>query len=140
MNGYKPAILYKNKPFSNKNENFIENRIKDNEIYYSYNGLGKEWGSEFYFTDEKNNKTRLFYTNDNDDEKTLLSQLYYKIMNGLFVERVYCYMNDLDMEEETFYIFEYKYANKNIEKIIRYNYFDKESKIIYDEKKLKIRK
>ena len=140
MNGYKPAFLFKNKPVSKKDENFIENRIKDNEIYYSYNAIHKEWGSEFYFTDKKNNKTRLFYTNDNDDEKMLLTQLYYKIMNGLFVESVYCYMNDFNMEEETFYLFEYKYTKENIEKIIWYNYFDKESKIIYDEKKLKLKK
>ena len=82
MNGYKPAILYKNKPLSNKNENFIENRIKDNEIYYSYNGLHKEWGSEFYFTDEQKNKTRLFYTNENDDEREGFGEL-----SQLFLQR-----------------------------------------------------
>ncbi|MCL1994193.1 MAG: hypothetical protein FWG66_14715 [Spirochaetes bacterium] len=140
MNGFKPATLHKNKPASNKNDNFIENRIKDNDIYYSYNGLRKEWGTEFYFTDEQNNKTRLYYTDSNEDDQMLLSQLYYKTMAGTLVEKVYCYMYDPDMEEETFYVFEYQYDNGNINKIIRHNYFYEDQVMTFDEKKLKIKK
>jgi hypothetical protein len=140
MDGHKPAVLYKNKPASIKDSSIIENRIKENEIYYSYNESHKEWGTEFYFTDEQRNKIRLFYVNQNEEEKMLLSQLDYKVMNGSIVKKVYCYMYDPDMEEETFYIFEYNYNGGKINEIIRYDYFDEEQKIIYDEKKLKIKK
>ena len=50
MNGTKSAILRKDKPA--ENEVFIENRLKNREIYYAYHGERNEWGSEFYFTDE----------------------------------------------------------------------------------------
>jgi hypothetical protein len=136
MDGFKPAILYKNKPKPNKDSSIIENRIKANEIYYSYNESHKEWGSEFYFTDEQNNKIRMYYENQNEEEKMLLSQLYYKIMDGKIVKKVYCYMHDPDMDEETFYIFEYYYEEENLKKIIRLDYFDKGSEIVFEKKKL----
>jgi hypothetical protein len=140
MNGYKPSVLYKTKPAPIKNNNIFEYRIKNKEIYYSYNESCKEWGSEFYIDDEQSNKMRLFYENQNEEEKMLLSQLDYKVMDGNIVKKVYCYMYDPDMDEETFYIFEYFYNQEKINEILRFNYFDEGSKIIFDEEKLKIKK
>jgi hypothetical protein len=137
MDGLKPAVIYKDKPKSDK---LIQNRLKNNEIYYSFKYLNKEWGTEFYINDEKNNKIRLFYENQNENEKMLLSQLYYKEIECNLINKVFCYMYDPDMEEETLYIFEYKYENNKISKIIRYDYFDMENEMIFYENDLIKRK
>jgi len=134
MNGYKPPKLYNEKPLSD--EGIIQNRFKNNEIYYSFQYSNKEWGTEFYLTDEQNNKMRLFYENQNEDEKMLLSQFDYKVMNGNVIDKVFCYMYDSDMEEETFYIYEYFYVNDKISKIIRIDYFDMDTKMIFNENDL----
>jgi hypothetical protein len=133
MSGYNPPKLYNNNPVLDKDKTIIQNRFLNNEIYYAFNYFHKEWGSEFFFTDEKNNKIRLFYENQNDEEKILLSQLEYKIMENDIVDKVYSYMYDPDMEEETFYVFKYFYNFGKIAKIIRSDYFNIFPEIIFDE-------
>ena len=135
MEGFKPPKLYNEKPLSSKT--IIQNRLKNNEIYFSFQYPNKEWGTEFYLADEQNNRIRLFYENQNEDEKMLLSQLEYKVMNGDVVDKVFFYMYDPDMEEETFCIFEYFYVNDKINKIIRSDYFNEENKRIFYENDLK---
>ena len=133
--GFKPCKLYNSNPLSGgkKNETIIENRYIDNEIYYAFQHTHKEWGAEIYFKDERNNKMRLFYENQNEDGRMLLSQLDYMVMDEKLVDKVYCYMYDLDLEEEIFYIFEYFYEDEIIKKIIRSDYFNIFSEIIFNE-------
>ena len=133
MYGFKPSKLYNTNPLSeNSKETIIQNRFRNKEIFYSFNYHKKEWGSEFYFDDEKNNKMRLFYEDQNEEGKILLSQLKYKIIDKNIVKKVYSYMYDHDMEKETFFIFDYFYEQNKIIKIVRSDYFKIHPVVIFD--------
>jgi hypothetical protein len=133
MRGYKPPKVYDVNPLSEKDdETIFQSRLLNNEVYYSFNYLQKEWGTDFYFTDDKNNKMRLLYHNQNDDDEMILSQLDYKIMDGDKVEKVYCYMYDADEDEESLYILNYFYDGKKIDKIIQSDYFGNIPEKVFD--------
>ena len=128
LEGRGQAKIYIKKPPSNTS--MIKNRIIDNKLIYSTEYLYSEWGSEFYF-DEDKSMARLFYNNQNNDKKIMLSQITYKTMNNNLVEKVLFYMFDADMKEEQFYKYNFEYEGNKISKIIRLDYFYPKNNIRY---------
>jgi hypothetical protein len=55
----------------------------------------------------------------------------YKKMNGNEIDKVLYYMFDNDINEEKFYVYIFRYDNQNINKIIRFDYFNEEETLVY---------
>lgn len=124
-------------------EQFIINKSKNGNIYYACQYPHINWGSTFYLCDEQDNMIRLFYEDSNEEGNMLLSQVTYKILDNNLIRKVLFYMFDEDMQEETFYIYEFLYENLLVKSITRYDFFYPENDTIlyqieYKNNKVKI--
>ncbi|WP_427108131.1 hypothetical protein [Lysinibacillus xylanilyticus] len=122
----KPKI-YKKEPKSK--EGIIVNKLKNNELYFSYNAENKGWGSSFIIN-EVEKKICLRFLN-NDDDEMVLSQVYCIIYKGSVIEKILFYLRDDDMDEETFMVDRYSYYdNLTAHTIIRDGFFEEKIKIL----------
>lgn len=128
LEGYNQPVIYKAQPYLN--DYVVLNQSINDNIFYAYKYLHKEWGSVFYINNEGDNVIKLYYDNQNEDDKMLLSQITYKIVSSNYIQKVLFYMFDKDMEEETFYIYDFLYDREIVNQIIRYDYFNKKDDMI----------
>ncbi|MGY3188922.1 hypothetical protein [Lysinibacillus sp. TE18511] len=123
----KPKI-YKNEPKCK--EGIIVNRLKKNELYFSYHAENKGWGSSFIIN-EVEKKICLRFLN-NDDDEMVLSQVYCVIYKGSVIEKVIYYTRDDDIGEETFRTDRYLYNDNNtIQTIIRDGFFEEKINVLH---------
>lgn len=123
----KPKI-YKNEPKCM--EGIIVNRLKNNELYFSYRAENKGWGSSFIIN-EVEKKICLRFLN-NDDDEMVLSQVYCVIYKGSVIEKVIYYTRDDDIGEETFRTDRYLYNDNNtIQTIIRDGFFEEKINVLH---------
>ncbi|WP_210190607.1 hypothetical protein [Paenibacillus uliginis] len=119
--------VYKNEPKSK--EGIIVNRLKNNELYFSYNAENKGWGSSFIMNEVEKKICLRFLSNE--DDEMVLSQVYCVIYEGSVIEKVLFYTRDDDMDEETFMIDRYSYNdNTTIHTIIRDGFFGEKLNIL----------
>ncbi|MFC9538989.1 hypothetical protein ACFTQ7_03800 [Lysinibacillus sp. NPDC056959] len=123
----KPKI-YKNEP--KRKEGIIVNRLKNNELYFSYRAENKGWGSSFIIN-EVEKKICLRFLN-NDDDEMVLSQVYCVIYKRSMIEKVIYYTRDDDIGEETFRTDRYLYNDNNtIQTIIRDGFFEEKINVLH---------
>jgi hypothetical protein len=122
LQGYGKQELYREKPADK--EYIKENRIKNNEVYYSF-WPGNENNGIFFISDtvdKTENKIRLSYDKGEfDDTEMLLGSIEYKITSDNKVKKVICYTLHPDSVagEELICIYDYFYDNEKITKIIK---------------------
>lgn len=122
----KPKI-YKKEPKSK--EGIIVNKLKNNELYFSYNAENKGWGSSFIIN-ETEKKISLGFESNRAGEM-VLSQVYYIIYEGSVIEKRLLYTRDDDTNEETFMVDRYSYNdNSTVHTIIRDGFFGEKIKIL----------
>lgn len=121
----KPKI-YKTEPESN--EGVIVNKLKDGELYYSYDKENKGWGSVFVIKEDGMKLYLRFLNNDNDE--IVLEQVYCVVLKETVIEKVLFYLKDVDLDgdeelnEETFLVDEYLYnSNQAVDTIIRNGFY-----------------
>ncbi|MGE7911708.1 hypothetical protein [Lysinibacillus xylanilyticus] len=120
----KPKI-YKKEPKSK--EGIIVNKLKNNELYFSYNAENKGWGSSFIIN-EVGKKFSLGFQSNRAGEM-VLSQVYYIIYEGSVIEKRLFYTRDDDTNEETFMVDIYSYNdNSTVHTIIRDGFFGEKIK------------
>ncbi|KOP80176.1 hypothetical protein AMS59_01870 [Lysinibacillus sp. FJAT-14745] len=129
----KEPKIYKTKPKSK--EGFIVNKLKDGELYYSYDNENKGWGSVFVIKEDGMKLYLRFLYNDNDE--IVLEQVYCVVLKEAVIEKVIFYLKDIDLDgdedlnEETFLVDEYSYnSNATIDTIIRNGFYHKSKNII----------
>ncbi|WP_375200534.1 hypothetical protein [Bacillus sp. RS11] len=122
----KPKI-YKKEPKSK--EGIIVNKLKNNELYFSYNAENKGWGSSFIIN-ETEKKISLGFESNRAGEM-VLSQVYYIIYEGSVIEKRLFYTRDDDTNEATFMVDRYSYNdNSTVHTIIRDGFFGEKIKIL----------
>ncbi|MEQ6358051.1 hypothetical protein ABNX05_26000 [Lysinibacillus sp. M3] len=122
----KPKI-YKKEPKSK--EGIIVNKLKNNELYFSYNAENKGWGGSFIIN-EVEKKISLRFRSNRAGEM-VLSQVYYIIYEGSVIEKRLFYTRDDDTNEETFMVDRYSYNdNSTVHTIIRDGFFGEKTKIL----------
>ncbi|EPY14144.1 hypothetical protein [Paenibacillus alvei] len=126
LNQLKKPKIYKTEPESN--EGVIVNKLKDGELYYSYDKENKGWGSVFVIKEEGMKLYLRFLNNDNDE--IVLEQVYCVVLKETVIEKVLFYLKDVDLDgdeelnEETFLVDEYLYnSNQAVDTIIRNGYY-----------------
>jgi hypothetical protein len=123
----KPKI-YKNEPKCK--EGIIVNRLKKNELYFSYCAENKGWGSSFIINEVEKKICLRFLNNDADE--MVLSQVYCVIYKGSVIEKVIYYTRDDDIGEETFRTDRYLYNDNNtIQTIIRDGFFEEKINVLH---------
>ena len=123
----KPKI-YKNEPKCK--EGIIVNRLKNNELYFSYRAENKGWGSSFIINEVEKKICLRSLNNDNDE--MVLSQVYCVIYKGSVIEKVIYYTRDDDIGEETFRTDRYLYNDNNtIQTIIRDGFFQEKINVLH---------
>lgn len=122
----KPKI-YKKEPKSK--EGIIVNKLKNNELYFSYNAENKGWGSSFIINEVKKKISLRFLSNRAGE--MVLSQVYCIIYEGSVIEKILFYTKDDDVDEETFMVDRYSYNdNLTAHTIIRDGFFGEKIKIL----------
>ncbi|WP_028532291.1 hypothetical protein [Paenibacillus sp. UNC217MF] len=126
LNQLKKPQIYKTEPESN--EGVIVNKLKDGELYYSYDKENKGWGSVFVIKEEGMKLYLRFLNNDNDE--IVLEQVYCVVLKETVIEKVLFYLKDVDLDgdeelnEETFLVDEYLYnSNQAVDTIIRNGFY-----------------
>ena len=129
----KEPKIYKAEPKSN--EGVIVNKLKNGELYYSYDKENKGWGSVFVIKEDGMKLYLRFLNNDNDE--IVLEQVYCVVFNGTVIEKVLFYLKDVDLDgdeelnEETFLVDKYSYnSNATIDTIIRDGFYHESKNII----------
>ncbi|MFJ8461714.1 hypothetical protein ACIQ57_21690 [Lysinibacillus xylanilyticus] len=133
LNQLKKPKIYKTEPESN--EGIIVNKLKDGELYYSYDNENKGWGSVFVIK-EDGMKLYLRFLN-NDNEEIVLEQVYCVVFKEIVIEKVLFYLKDVDLDgdeelnEETFLVDTYSYnSNETVDTIIRNGFYPESKNII----------
>ncbi|MFT9820950.1 hypothetical protein [Lysinibacillus sp. NPDC056185] len=133
LNQLKEPKIYKAEPKSN--EGVIVNKLKDGELYYSYDSENKGWSSVFVIK-EDGMKLYLRYLN-NDNDEIVLEQVYCVVFKETAIEKVIFYLKDVDLDgdeelnEETFLVDKYSYnSNETIDTIIRNGFYHENKNII----------
>lgn len=122
----KPKI-YKKEPKSK--EGIIVNKLKNNELYFSYDAENKGWGSSFIIN-ETEKKICLRFRSNRAGEM-VLSQVHCIIYEGSVIEKILFYTRDDDVNEETFMVDRYSYNdNLTTHTIIRDGFFGEKIKIL----------
>lgn len=126
LNQLKKPKIYKTEPESN--EGVIVNKLKDGELYYSYEKENKGWGSVFVIKEDGMKLYLRFLNNDNDE--IVLEQVYCVVLKETVIEKVLFYLKDVDLDgdeelnEETFLVDEYLYnSNQAVDTIIRNGFY-----------------
>ncbi|EPY08611.1 hypothetical protein PAALTS15_03517 [Paenibacillus alvei TS-15] len=126
LNQLKKPKIYKTEPESN--EGVIVNKLKDGELYYSYDKENKGWGSVFVIKEDGMKLYLRFLNNDNDE--IVLEQVYCVVLKETVIEKVLFYLKDVDLDgdeelnEETFLVDEYLYnSNQAVDTIIRNGFY-----------------
>ncbi|GAB0170623.1 hypothetical protein LSPCS325_40600 [Lysinibacillus sp. CTST325] len=120
--------IYKKEPKSK--EGIVVNKLKNNELYFSYRAENKGWGSSFIIN-EVEKKICLRFLN-NDDDEMVLSQVYCIIYKGSVIEKIIYYTRDDDIGEETFRTDRYLYNDNNtIQTIIRDGFFEEKINVLH---------
>ncbi|MEQ7052944.1 hypothetical protein ABN764_20075 [Paenibacillaceae sp. P-4] len=126
LNQLKKPKIYKTEPESN--EGVIVNKLKDGELYYSYNKENKGWGSVFVIKEDGMKLYLRFLNNDNDE--IVLEQVYCVVLKETVIEKVLFYLKDVDLDgdeelnEETLLVDEYLYnSNQAVDTIIRNGFY-----------------
>ncbi|MEK4424992.1 hypothetical protein [Solibacillus sp. FSL K6-1523] len=125
--------IYKSEPQSK--DGVIVNKLKDGEMYYSYNSENKGWGSVFVIKEDGMKLFLRFINNDNDE--IVLEQIYCVVLKENMIKKVLFYLNDIDLDgdeelnEETFLVDNYSYnSNETIDSIIRNGFYHSNNNII----------
>lgn len=126
LNQLKKPKIYKTEPESN--EGVIVNKLKDGELFYSYDKENKGWGSVFVIKGDGMKLYLRFLNNDNDE--IVLEQVYCVVLKETVIEKVLFYLKDVDLDgdeelnEETFLVDEYLYnSNQAVDTIIRNGFY-----------------
>ncbi|MDT8979225.1 hypothetical protein RQP50_23590 [Paenibacillus sp. chi10] len=126
LNQLKKPKIYKTEPESN--EGVIVNKLKDGELYYSYDKENKGWGSVFVIKEDGMKLYLRFLNNDNDE--IVLEQVYCVVLKETVIEKVLFYLKDVDLDgdeelnEETLLVDEYLYnSNQAVDTIIRNGFY-----------------
>lgn len=132
LNQLKKPKIYKTEPESN--EGVIVNKLKNGELYYSYNKENKWWGSVFVIKEDGMKLYLRFLNNDNDE--IVLEQVYCVVLKETVIEKVLFYLKDVDLDgdeelnEETFLVDEYLYnSNQAVDTIIRNGFYHENKNI-----------
>lgn len=133
----KPKI-YKTEPESK--ESVIVNKLKDDEVYYSYRAENEGWGSVFIINKDHAKICLMFF--NNDDDEIVLGQVYYIIYKSEFIiDKVLFYSMDEDidgdkeLDEQTFMIDEYLYnENDTIDSITRNGFYETKKNVLAERK------
>ncbi|WP_423740480.1 hypothetical protein V8245_04150 [Flavobacterium columnare] len=124
INQLEPAKIYKKEKTPS-----IKNFYLKDELIFACNNENESWGSLFIDYNKKNKKSLLFV--ENNDEEMVLQELKVAYFKDNIYEKVLSYVNSEDDDEEslTIDLFEYD-SNDNIQKIVRYGFFEEKINIL----------